>query len=159
MKIEFSLLISQIVAFLIVLWILKRFAWGPLEKILEERKSKIQAEFDSLEEQKKTLSDLTDSYTKKLAGIEQEAKTILTHAVEKGVKEAQEIREEARMEAKSTLEKVQADIKHEIVKAKTELKQKLVALIMQVSEKLIGEKMDSEKDKIKVREFVENEHF
>lgn len=45
MKLELPIILSQIAAFLIMLAILKRFAWRPIQALLKERQEKISEEF------------------------------------------------------------------------------------------------------------------
>ena len=155
MQLEISLIISQILAFLITLWILKRFAWKPLLKILEERKKKIQSEFSSIEEKKRENQALAELYTSKLKGIEEEAKSKIAEAIEAGKKTAQQIHEEAHNQARAILQKAKVDIENERIKAHMELKNTLITLIIDTTQKLIHERLDAEKDKKLIADFIE----
>jgi len=75
--------------------------------------------------------------------------------VEVGHKMAQQIHEEALIQAKSILTKAQRDIANEMVKAKSELKKQIVNIVIQATQKLISEKMDTEKDKKLIVDFVD----
>ena len=155
MQLEISLIISQILAFLVTLWILKRFAWKPLLKILEERKKKIQSEFSSIEEKKRENQALAELYTSKLKGIEEEAKSKIAEAIEAGKKTAQQIHEEAHNQARAILQKAKVDIENERIKAHMELKNTLITLIIDTTQKLIHERLDAEKDKKLIADFIE----
>lgn len=52
MEVEVGQVVSQIIAFLILLAVLKRFAWGPLLQLLEEREERIRSEFDTIAKHK-----------------------------------------------------------------------------------------------------------
>jgi F-type H+-transporting ATPase subunit b len=147
MQLDIAIIISQILAFLIMLWVLKKCAWKPLLKILKERKEKIQAEFETIEAKKKELEQLTDLYTSKLSKIEEETNAKIAEALEAGHQMASQIHEEAHAEAKSILQKAQKDIENELLKAQIELKSRISSLVILIAQKLIGEKMDAEKDK------------
>jgi F-type H+-transporting ATPase subunit b len=154
-QLEIGLIISQILAFLIMLWILKRFAWKPLLKILKERQEKIQAAFASIEEGKKEIQSLKELYNSKLEKIEEQAKEKITEAILSGQQMAQHIQEEAHNSAKAILQKAQGDIANEMLKAQAELKNNLINTVILATQKFIKEKIDTEKDKQLIGEFVE----
>ena len=52
MNFEWQLLLTHSFSFLITLWILKRFAWGPLLDLIDERREKIVGEFETIERDK-----------------------------------------------------------------------------------------------------------
>lgn len=80
MKLQYAQIFTQIVSFLIMYFVLKRFAWGPLLKIMNEEKERIQSDFDRIEkrdeESKKTLKE----YLEKLDNAEKESKAIIHEA-------------------------------------------------------------------------------
>lgn len=154
MHLEISLILSQILAFLIMLWILKKFAWKPLLKIMHERKQKIEAEFDKIELEKKEVSRLSDLYQEKLKRIEEEARQKIAEALFIEQEMARKIQDEAHEKAKAILLKSQEDIKNEIYKAKDELKQQLISTIVQTTQNLLREKLDREKDQTLIRDLL-----
>jgi F-type H+-transporting ATPase subunit b len=159
MNLEIGQILTQIVAFVIVLWILKKFAWKPLLSVLEERKKKIKSEFDSIEEQKKKIQTLTDEYNEKLKGIEAEARVKIQEAVKDGRKISQEIQAEARSQAKEILNKTKDEVEREIAKAKIQLKNDMVNMVIAATEKIIKEKLDAEQHKKLIADFVEQAEF
>lgn len=155
MQLELSLIISQILAFLIMLLILKKFAWKPLLKILNERKEKIESEFKAIDAEKQKTQQEADLYRAKLADIEKEAKQKFSEATALGQQMVQAIQAEARAQARSMLIKAQSDIANEIEKAKDELKTQLVHIVINASQKIISQKMDSDQDQKLIGEIVD----
>jgi len=155
MQLEITLIVSQILAFLIMLWILRRFAWRPLLKILYERRAKIQAEFQTIEEQKKQNKQLSETYQRRLDQFAEEARKKIAQAEEQGRQMAQKIREEAQEHAKELFQKTHKEIAYEMKKAQAELKNQVVSLVMQATEKMVEEKLDPEKDKHMIAAFIE----
>jgi len=51
--IDWQLLVTHVVAFLLVLLLLRRFAWGPVLRFLDQRRARIRAEFDEAESRQK----------------------------------------------------------------------------------------------------------
>ena len=154
MNLEISQILSQAVAFLITIWVLKRFAWKPLLGIMEERKKKIKSEFDEIKHQKEEVLKQAQEYNEKLAHIETRARIRIQEAVQEGIKIAQEIQNEAHNQARNILNKAQDEVEREVEKAKVQLKNNLVNIAMAAAQKIIREKLDQEKDKKLIAEFV-----
>lgn len=156
MNLDLSIVLSQVFAFLVMLLILKRFAWKPFLKVLADRKAKIQEEFSIMENQRNELQKLKNEYQLKISQIEEEAKKILHEATENGKSIAAQISENAQKQAKVALEKIQITIDQELVKAHIKIKEKLVDIVIAASEKLLGEKIDNEKEQKMVFELIEH---
>ncbi|CDR33483.1 F0F1 ATP synthase subunit B [Criblamydia sequanensis] len=159
MDIEIGQILTQMVAFLIMLFILKKFAWKPLLTLLEERKKRIQSEFEFIDSQKKELERIKNSYRDKLDEIDGTAKAKFQEALAKGREKAQAIEEESRFKAKEILAKAESDIKREISKSKTELKNDIVNLVTQSTEKIIFETLDAKKKDELSKEIAEKIEF
>lgn len=159
MDLEIGQIVSQIFAFLIVLWVMKRYAWKPLLGIMEERKKKIQSEFDYIDEQKNEIKKTIDEYHEKLAEIDKQAKVVLQNAVIEGRQMASEIQKEAHHQSEALLVKTQEEIQNEIGKAKVQLKNDLVDIIIATTQKVIQTELDSEKQKKLVAKFIDEAKF
>jgi len=155
MNLEFGQIITQIIGFLLALFILKKFAWKPLLGILEERRSKIKSGFDKLDEEKNTLKALSSDYEAKLKDIEGLARQKILEAAKEGQQMANQIKENARKEALEILSRSREEIQRELEKAKVQLKNELVNLSLRAAEKIIQEKLDEEKDRKLIRDFIE----
>jgi F-type H+-transporting ATPase subunit b len=159
MNLEIGQIISQIFAFLIMLWVLRRFAWKPLLNLLEERKRKIQEEFDSIEAEKKQIENLKSTYGQKLKEIDATAKAKMQEEVERGRKVAQEIEEDAHKQASLITAKAQENISREQEEAKEQLKHVLVNLTIKATEKILKESLDSDTSKKIVASYVDKINF
>lgn len=153
---EIEQILSQILAFLVMLWVLKRFAWKPLLNVMEERRKKIETEFETIAEQKKDVARLLDEYHKKLEDIEAEARLKIQEEISKGRKIAQEMKEDATQQAKNLLEKSQLEIQREIGKAKIQLKNEIVNLVIASTQKMVQHELEQpNKQKQLVEEILE----
>ena len=148
-------IVAQVVSFLLLLTLLRIFAWNKLLKMLDDRRERIASEFRRIEEAQSAVEKLKVDYDKRLAGIEAEARAKIQEAVAEGKKVSQEIREGARQEARTILDKAQENIEIEVSKAKQELKQKVVELTLGTTEKLLKEKITDEKDKKMASDFLD----
>lgn len=155
MGLEIGQIVTQIIGFLLALWILKKFAWKPLLKIMEQRRQKIASEFDHLDKQKDQMEKLVSDYEAKLKDIDNLARAKILEAASEGQKMASEIKENARKEAKDFLDKAKERLQREVDMAKVQLRDDLVEMTLRVTEKILKEKLDQEKDKRLIADFID----
>ena len=79
-----TLLATNIIAFLIFVWVLKKFAWGPLMSMLDERKAKIQGDFATAEGKVAEAEQLRSDFEAKLAEIKGLEREKLQEATKRG---------------------------------------------------------------------------
>lgn len=142
MNIEISQVLTHVLGFLVALFILKRYAWKPMLKVLDDRKQKIADEFKEIETQKQKTDQLFAEYEARLSKIEDEARRRIQEAVVEGQKVAGEIRQQAQEEARKITGRAQADIERELAKARVQLKEEMVGLTLGATERLLREKLD-----------------
>jgi F-type H+-transporting ATPase subunit b len=154
MNLVWQQILTQILGFLIVLWVLKRFAWKPILTLLEERRQKIKAEFDEAARRKEDANQLLGSYEAKLKEIDAAARARIQEAVSEAQKIAAEIKEEARKEGRELVVRSQAEIARELAKAKVQLKEDMVAISLTATEKIISQKLDEPGHRRLIDEFL-----
>lgn len=157
MHIEIAQIFTQIVSFLIVLWVLKRFAWQPVLKVIEDRENKIKSEFASIDEQKAENNRLSELYKKQLEDATKEVKDLIKEGRENGKKIAKEIEENAHRESKKIMAHTKDELQKEIQKAKGELKQELVTITLAATEKVIKAEMDPKRQEALVNQFLQGD--
>lgn len=155
MGISLPEILTQAVGFMLLVLVLKKLAWGPILKLLDERRHKIQVGFAEIERAKKDVEKLKADYERARGHIEEEARGKLQQAIDEGKKIARELQEVARKEARAVLDKTKEDIALEVTKAKVTLRQEIADLALGAAEKLIQEKLDETKDKELVLDFIE----
>lgn len=159
MNLEFKQVLSQIIAFLAMLWILKRFAWKPLLDILEKRQEKIKGDFDAIKEQQKELNNQFALYQEKLNSIEEQSRVKIQEAIDEGREVARDIQEKARQHANTIIDKAQLEIKKEINQAKIKLKNDIVNLTIATTEKVVGDQLDRDKQEKLLSQAVDEVDF
>lgn len=155
MDIQWQLVLTQLVAFLIVLWILRKYAWGKLLGLIEARRDHIAAEFAEIDKGKEDVAALKAQYEKELADIDTTARAKLQEAVSEANGLAAGIKEDARKEAVAMRVKTNQDIERELDKANVALRDRMVSAVVVASEKLIRERLDSDKHKQLINDFLD----
>lgn len=155
MDIRFDVLVTQIIGFLIVLWVLRRFAWGPVLGMLEERRMRIAGEVAASERLRREAEALKADYENQLRTIETQARERIQQAVVEGQKIAEEIRTTAQAEARSIAEKSRANLELDVKKARVELREEIVALALGAAERLLKERLDAKEQGRVVERFLD----
>lgn len=151
-----SQIIIQIIAFLVMFWVMKKFGWKPLLNTLEARQKKIKDEFDSIAAKKEEAKALSAKYEDKLKEIHADARKRIQEAIEEGNKISSAIQEDAQHKAKETLQKVKSELAEEMSIAKNKLKNEIVNLVIGTTEKILQTKLDDASQKKLIAEFVED---
>jgi len=153
--IDIRQVLTQILGFLLLLWILRRFAWAPVLKLLEDRRRKIAGEFAEAAHRQQEADGFKAKYEQELRGIEVQARQRLTEAVAEGQRVAAEIKAQANRDAAERLERAGDEIAREREKAKELLKQQMIALSLRAAEKILRQKLDDAGQRRLVGEFID----
>lgn len=159
MKLELTQILTQAFAFLIMLAILKRYAWKPLLGSLDARRESIQEAYDAIEQQKVAIQKLQDDYTQKLNQIEELSTSKIQEAIKQGQTQAATIQEDAKTEARAMLTKARGDITLEIDKAKKQLRDDVASMAIEIAEKVIQSEMDPTKHRKLIAESMDKAGF
>ena len=136
------------VAFLVVAFLLKKMAWGPILKSLEERSEGIENALNEAERARQEMSKLQAGNEQLLREARDERDRILAEA--KSLKDSivGEARAKATEESNRIIEAARMEIDNQKKAAITELKNQVATLSVDIAEKLTREKLsDSEKQK------------
>ncbi len=147
LQLDVQQIISQALSFLLLLWVLRRFAWGPLLAMLDERRARIERGFQEVSQRQDELARLQEDYSRRIAAIESEARAKIQESITEGKRVALEIQEQARAQGAALITKSKETVELELAKAKITLRDQMVALTTDAVERILHEKLDAEKDK------------
>lgn len=153
--IDLRLVFTQILGFLVLLWALNKWAFGPLLSVLEARRAKIAGEFAAAERAMAEAQEQKSRYEQELRGIEARARQRLTEAVAEGQKVGAEILKQAQAEAALRLERAKDDIERENEKAKERIKEQMIDLALRSAEKILRQKLDEPAQRRLAGEFID----
>ncbi len=141
MDLQIPQILSQIIAFVIMVWVLNRYAWKPLLSILDERKERIAKEFSQIEESKQSLEDLKKEYEKNLKQIHAQSEEKFQKEVEKARRYGEELKSQAKKDSEELMQRALEETALEISKAKSELKVEIADLVVKTAEKVLQENL------------------
>ena len=131
-------------SFLLLIFLVKKFAWGNITSILDARAEKITNDIDQAEAARKKAEELAAKREEELAGSRQEATTILETAKETAEKNKAHILSEANQEALRLKEKAQLEISQNKEEAMNSIKGDVADLTVNLAGKLLSQQLDSE---------------
>ena len=148
-------LVFQVINFLILVALLYKFLFNPVQKMLEKRKNTIAADLNNAAEKSAQAEALKADYEQKIKDINVEADSIRREARRQGEARAQEIISDARGRYDEILEKAQVESERERRNAYNELKDSITDMVLDAAGKVIGENMDDELNEKLVVKFIE----
>jgi F-type H+-transporting ATPase subunit b len=153
---EPKVLIVQVVAFLILFFILKKFLFTRITQHLESRRDEIRSAYETIAQKKQEVEGLAREYKGKLDQIEQEAYNRIQQAVKEGTAIKNEIIAEAHTQAQKELEKAKGEIAREKQKAIIELRSQVINLSLAAAEKVIEVSVDRQVHTKLVEDFLKD---
>lgn len=155
MELQWKALLTQVVGFLIVLWLLRKYAWGKLLAFTEKRRETIANEFATIEKSKVGAEALRRRYEEELAGIESTRRTRIQDAAHEAAEIASQIREEARREVVDLRVKANQDIDMEMDKANAAFRDQMVNAVITATDKMIRLRLDDAQHRRLINEFLD----
>jgi len=148
-------LIAQLLIFLVMLGVLYRFAWGPLLRILNERRARIA---QGVEATQRALHELEAAEKERQAKLE-EARREAQAMLDRISKQAEDLRKEleakAREQAEALIVRARAEIEQERQKAVQDLRLQVADLAVMAASRIIGESLDPKKHRELIERAIE----
>ncbi len=141
---DFGLVIWMTLTFLTVLFLLSKFAWKPILKMISEREKTIEDALLSAEKAKLEMARMTASNEALLREAQAERDAMLKLARETKDQIIHEARTRATVEGERLISIAREAINNEKLAAVTELKNQVAQLSLQVAEKLVKHELSSD---------------
>lgn len=140
---EIGTLIWQTIAFLILLFLLAKFAWKPVLKSIGERERSIESALDAAEKAKEEMARLTSENDQLLKAARAERDLILNEA--KTLKEQilRDAKEQASEEGTKLVERARQEIEHQKALALGEVKNQVSSLALDIARKVLHKEYQS----------------
>ncbi|MFA6030050.1 MAG: F0F1 ATP synthase subunit B [Elusimicrobiota bacterium] len=149
-----GLYIWTVVSFLILVGLLKAFAWGPLLKAVEEREERLRAERESAEAARRDAERIRSELAAQLAGHEARQKQALAEALREGEALRSRLKDDGEAEARRIVEKARGQLEEEKARLIGELRREVAALSVLAAERLVRKSVDKDVQKRVLDEFL-----
>ena len=150
-----DLILVNIISFLILLWLLKRYLFGPISTVLEQRADQIRSDYKAAEDEKARMEQLRSEYEAKMADVAAEARAEIAGAITEGQETKQQIIAEARAKVEEILSRGQEELTREREKVLLELRAQVVDLAIEAAGRVVSRTFDEESHRKMVGEFIE----
>ena len=143
--INWPVLLTQIVTFIILLVILRFTAYKPIMRMLDERSKRVKESMEQAETVKEQSARAEEEVKQELAKASQEGQERIARAVKAGEDVKQKAQEDAKKEAETLLEKARAEIQRERDEAISDVRREFADLTVLAAGKVIESSLDKEK--------------
>jgi len=149
---SFGLFIWQIVIFVGLILLLKKFAWKPILDAVNEREEGIKNALLSAENAKKEMQNLKSDNEKLLADARAERDLLMKEAREIKEKMINDAKSEAQAAGEKMISQAKAAIESEKNAAMTELKNQVSSLSLEIAEKVLRDELSNKESQTKLVE-------
>ena len=133
---QWGLMVWTLITFTIAVYILWKFAFGPIQRLLDERRQSVQDSMDAAEQARDEAHRLLDEYKETLAKVRLEAEEILERSRTTGEHAKAELMAEARAQSDRVLAQAHDQIERDTRAAVRELKGQIAELTALATEKV-----------------------
>jgi len=147
-----GLFVWTIITFMVLFFVLAKFAWKPLMKMLQEREEMIRDSLDDADKAKAELEHLNEESEAIMTKARAEAQTILANGKAAAEKVKEDTIAKAKEQAIKIIKKTEKQIQIEKDKAIADIKQEVVNLSLSVAKKLINKNLNDADNKSLIEE-------
>lgn len=147
-------ILYQLVMFLILLALLKKFAWKPLIGVMKQREEHIAGEINSAEESRIEAKKLLEEQRNLLKEARTEAQGLIEGARKQGDVQREEIIEVARSEAERIKEQAKLEIEQQKEKAVAAIREQVASLSVLIASKVIEKELSAKDQDKLINEYI-----
>ncbi len=137
LKPDFGVLALTVCNFLLLVYLLKKFAWGPVIGALEKREHQIQTDKQTAAQARQTAEELKQELEKRLAQISEEAAQKMAAAVKMGEAQKEELLAQAKTQAQALLTQAKEQIEAEKNQALSEVRGEISSLSLLAASRVL----------------------
>ena len=153
-KIIPGLMIWTIVFFLIVFFVLRKYAFGAIQKLIDERREQIRRSIEEADHARDEARKLLDEHRELMHLARSEAEEIIAEA--RKTRESMELRmrEETEQERQRRLEETRKEIAAETARALEQIRSEVADLTLEAASRVVGRALDAERDRELISEAI-----
>ncbi len=136
----------QLITFVIVLLILKKFVFGKLIAVLDARQKAVEDSLKNAAETEEKLKGAEKTIAKMLSDARKEADEVISSSQKEAAQAVEAAEQKAAKRAEHIVKEAKEQMNVELTKARAELKSETIKLVAVAAERIIGEKLDAAKD-------------
>jgi F-type H+-transporting ATPase subunit b len=154
-----GLMIWTIVCFLIALFVLKRYAFGPIQQAIDNRRLSIESAIEAADHARDEAQRLLEEHRKLIADARGQGEAILAEARKTREAMEQRMREETEAERQRRLEETRKEIAAETARALSQIRAEVADLTLEAASRVVGRTLDAERDRELISEAIDSLDF
>jgi len=158
-KVVPGLMIWTLIAFLITLFVLKRYAFGPIQKTIDERRERIRRSIEEAENAREEARKLLQEHRALLGEARGQAEEILTEARRVAESQRQRVKEETEADRQRRLEETKRQIEAETQRALGLIRAEVAELTLIATQKVTGKVLEDADHRRLIEEAVKDLDF
>ncbi len=148
-------IVFQLAIFLVLLALLKKFAWGPLMGIMKEREEHIANEINTAEQSRVEAKKLLEEQRELLKEARNEGQSLIENAKKQGDLQREEIIIAARTESERIKESAKLEIEQQKEKAVAAIREQVASLSVLIASKVIEKELSAEDQEKLINEYIQ----
>jgi F-type H+-transporting ATPase subunit b len=136
-KVTPGLMIWTIISFLITLFVLKRYAFGPIQRMIDARRERVEQAIAEADNAREEARNLLEEHRKLIAQAKSEAEEILSEARKVGDAQRERVRQETEEDRQRRLEETRRQIEQATVQALGQIRDEVGKLSLAAAEKIV----------------------
>jgi F-type H+-transporting ATPase subunit b len=154
MKPDTGLMFWTLIIFVILMFVLSRFAFGPLTRAVEARERSLQQAIDAARTDREAAAKLLQQHQAQIDAARDEAQKLIAEGRAVAEKMRSDLLDQTRKEQQDMLERARRDIETEKDKAIAQLRREAVELALAGASKVIEQNLESEKNRQIVESYL-----
>ena len=155
MQIDWITVSAQIVNFLILVWLLKRFLYHPVMRAMEQREQRIANRLNQAEEREQQASEQQQHYQHKTEELERKRDEMLSEARKRAEQEKRQLLDEARDAVAQTRDQWQQQVDQEKADFFTQLNRETAEAIQAIARKALRDLADTGLEEQLIEKFID----
>jgi F-type H+-transporting ATPase subunit b len=139
----------------VLLWLLKRYLYGPIKEILDKREKTIKNEIEEAEQKNEEAMELKQEYKSELKRARDKSHDIVDKAEKRARERAKEIISNAKQKAEKIEKDKLAEIQQAKVEARKEIRNEFADVTFMAAAQMIKEELDQKKHEELITEYIE----
>src|SRR6187401_1823557 len=139
-----GLMIWTLICFAITFFVLRKFAFGPIQKMIDERRDRIRAAVDEADKAREEARELLEQHRQLIADAKGEAAGILAAARKVADAQVEPVKEESEAERQRRLEETKRQIEAEAKRSLDMIRSEVADLTLAATARVTGKVLDAE---------------
>jgi F-type H+-transporting ATPase subunit b len=150
-----GLMVWTVVTFLIVLWVLRRFAFGRIQGLIDQRRDRIREALDEADKARSEARELREQVARERQEAKADREQILEESRRQAQRQFEQAREQADADLKARLEKNREELEAENARLREQIRRDVVELTLLASEKVTGKVLDADDQRRLIDETID----